>query len=100
MTIEVRRTSKEVEVSIQDTGVGLSKEAISHIFERFYRQDKSRSVEGNGLGLSIVKRIVDLHQGKIDVVSVEDGGSQFTVKLPQERTFHLPNINISKKGQG
>lgn len=100
VTIEVRRTSKEVEVSIQDTGVGLSKEAISHIFERFYRQDKSRSVEGNGLGLSIVKRIVDLHQGKIDVVSVEDGGSQFTVKLPQERTFHLPNINISKKGQG
>ena len=45
----------------------MSKEAISHIFERFYRQDKSRSVEGNGLGLSIVKRIVDLHHGRIAV---------------------------------
>lgn len=93
VTIEVKKTSKEVEVSIQDTGVGMSKEAISHIFERFYRQDKSRAIEGNGLGLSIVKRIVDLHHGTIDVVSVEDGGSQFTVKLPQDRGFHLPNLN-------
>lgn len=69
VTIRVKKTTKEVEVSIEDTGVGMSKEAISHIFERFYRQDKSRSVEGNGLGLSIVKRIVDLHQGTIDVKS-------------------------------
>ena len=85
----MKKTTKEVEVSIEDTGVGMSKEAISHIFERFYRQDKSRSVEGNGLGLSIVKRIVDLHQGTIDVKSREDGGSQFIVKLPQVRSFHL-----------
>ena len=77
VTIQVKKLSKAVEVKIQDTGVGMSKEAISHIFERFYRQDKSRSVEGNGLGLSIVKRIVDLHQGTINVVSREDGGSQF-----------------------
>lgn len=98
VTIEVKKTSKEIEVSIQDTGVGMSKEAISHIFERFYRQDKSRSVEGNGLGLSIVKRIVDLHKGTIDVVSVEDGGSQFTVKLPQEKSFHLSEkLNLAKK---
>ncbi len=98
VTIEVKRTPKEIEVSIQDTGVGMSKEAISHIFERFYRQDKSRSVEGNGLGLSIVKRIVDLHHGIIDVVSVEDGGSQFTVKFPQERSFHLSEkLNLTKK---
>ena len=89
VTIRVKKTTKEVEVSIEDTGVGMSKEAISHIFERFYRQDKSRSVEGNGLGLSIVKRIVDLHQGTIDVKSREDGGSQFIVKLPQVRSFHL-----------
>lgn len=97
VTIEVKKTSKEVEVSIQDTGVGMSKEAISHIFERFYRQDKSRSVEGNGLGLSIVKRIIDLHHGTIDVVSVEDGGSQFTVKLPQERSFHFSDKLILTK---
>ncbi len=97
VTVEVKKSSKEIEVSIQDTGVGMSKEAISHIFERFYRQDKSRSVEGNGLGLSIVKRIIDLHKGVIDVVSVEDGGSQFTVKLPQERSFHLSEKLILTK---
>ena len=97
VTIQVKKLSKAVEVKIQDTGVGMSKEAISHIFERFYRQDKSRSVEGNGLGLSIVKRIVDLHQGTINVVSREDGGSQFTVLLPQEKSFHLTEkLNIKK----
>lgn len=96
VTISVKKTSKEVEVSIEDTGVGMSKEAISHIFERFYRQEKSRSVEGNGLGLSIVKRIVDLHHGTIDVKSREDGGSQFIVKLPQERSFHITERLMKK----
>lgn len=98
VTIEVKKTTKEVEVSIADTGVGMSKEAISHIFERFYRQDKSRSVEGNGLGLSIVKRIIDLHKGNIDVRSREDGGSTFTVRLPQVRSFHISEkLNVIKK---
>lgn len=97
VTIQVKKTSKVVEVSIEDTGVGMSKEAVSHIFERFYRQDKSRSVEGNGLGLSIVKRIIDLHHGTIDVESIEDGGSKFTVCLPQERSFRLPErLNLKK----
>ena len=83
VTIDMKKTAKFVEVSIQDTGIGMSKEAISHIFERFYRSDKSRSIEGNGLGLSIVKRIIELHHGTIDVSSIEDGGSEFVVKLPQ-----------------
>lgn len=98
VTVTVKKTLKEIEVKIQDTGMGMSKEAISHIFERFYRQDKSRSIEGNGLGLSIVKRIIDLHKGTIDVVSIEDGGSEFTVKLPQERSFPFSDkLNISNK---
>lgn len=96
VTLTVKKTSKEVEVSIEDTGVGMSKEAISHIFERFYRQDKSRSVEGNGLGLSIVKRIIDLHQGIIDVESREDGGSHFVIKLPQERSFYITERLMKK----
>ncbi len=96
VTMTVKKTSKEVEVMIEDTGVGMSKEAISHIFERFYRQDKSRSIEGNGLGLSIVKRIIDLHGGIIDVESREDGGSKFIIKLPQERSFHLTERLIKK----
>ena len=67
ITIGIKKTSRDVEVSIEDTGHGMSKEVISHIFERFYREEKARSVEGNGLGLSIVKSIIDLHHGKIDV---------------------------------
>ena len=97
VTINMKKTVKFVEVSIQDTGIGMSKEAISHIFERFYRSDKSRSIEGNGLGLSIVKRIVELHHGTIDVSSIEDGGSEFSVKLPQEKIYLIPHLNIKKK---
>lgn len=85
ITIMVKKTSREVEVSIEDTGYGMSKEVVSHIFERFYREEKARSIEGNGLGLSIVKTIVDLHHGNIDVISQVDVGSTFVVKLPGER---------------
>ena len=84
VTVEVRRTPTELQVRFEDTGVGMSQDAISHIFERFYRQDKSRTIEGNGLGLSIVKRIIDLHHYKIDVESQEDVGSIFTVYIPYE----------------
>lgn len=84
VTVEVRRTPTELQVRFEDTGVGMSQDAISHIFERFYRQDKSRTIEGNGLGLSIVKRIIDLHHYKIDVKSQEDVGSVFTVYIPYE----------------
>lgn len=84
VTVEVRRTPTELQVRFEDTGVGMSQDAVSHIFERFYRQDKSRTIEGNGLGLSIVKRIIDLHHYKIDVESQEDVGSVFTVYIPYE----------------
>ena len=60
ITITMKKNSKDIEVSIEDTGIGMSKEVVSHIFERFYREDKARNVEGNGLGLAIVKSIVDL----------------------------------------
>ena len=50
ITITMKKNSKDIEVSIEDTGIGMSKEVVSHIFERFYREDKARNVEGNGLG--------------------------------------------------
>lgn len=100
--VSVKKFAKEVEVRIKDTGVGMSKETISHIFERFYRVDKSRRIEGNGLGLSIVKRIIDLHGGTIDIISKENEGSEFIVKIPQTYTFSIPEIiskdDITKKG--
>ena len=99
ITIKVKKTSKEVEVSIEDTGRGMPKEVISHIFERFYREDKARSVEGNGLGLSIVRSIIDLHHGNIDVISQVDVGSTFIIKLPNERkTFDLKEkLSLNRK---
>ena len=85
ITITMKKNSKDIEISIEDTGIGMSKEVVSHIFERFYRKDKARNVEGNGLGLAIVKSIVDLHHGKIDILSQVDVGTNFIVRLPIEK---------------
>ena len=85
ITITMKKNSKDIEISIEDTGIGMSKEVVSHIFERFYREDKARNVEGYGLGLAIVKSIVDLHHGKIDILSQVDVGTNFIVRLPIEK---------------
>jgi heavy metal sensor kinase len=71
-------------VAVRDTGIGIPEEHLAHIFERFYRVDKtrSRSEGGSGLGLSICQRIVELHNGKIEVESKVGEGSTFTVVLP------------------
>ncbi|WMT39063.1 HAMP domain-containing sensor histidine kinase [Paenibacillus sp. D2_2] len=71
-------------VIIADSGVGISKEDIPYIFDRFYKADKSRNRDagGSGLGLSIVRKIVDIHQGQISVESQPDQGTQFTVFIP------------------
>ena len=65
----------------------MSESDQSHIFERFYKADKSRNRAGRGLGLSIVKRIVDIHQGNITVQSELGKGSAFTVKVPYKRSL-------------
>ena len=71
-------------ISVEDTGVGIPKESLDKIYERFYRVDKSRSREvgGTGLGLSITKSIVLQHHGAIDVQSIEGEGTKFTVTVP------------------
>lgn len=71
--------------TVKDHGIGIPKEDIPHIFDRFYRVDKARNREtgGAGLGLAIAKRIVDSHGGNIDVVSKEGEGTSFTVTLPR-----------------
>lgn len=71
---------------IRDTGIGISEEELPYIFERFYRADKSRtrSTGGSGIGLTIVKSIVEAHGGRVSVESVINEGSRFTVTLPKE----------------
>lgn len=71
-------------LAVQDTGIGIAPEHLSHIFARFYRVDKSRSRRGGGtgIGLTIVKHLVEAHSGSIAVTSVPTLGSTFTVALP------------------
>ena len=75
-----------IEFSISDTGIGISTEAQAHIFERFYKADRSRtrSKDGSGLGLSIAKKIIEMHHGTIAVKSESGMGTTFSVLLPME----------------
>jgi len=84
VTVTVHREANGVAVSVEDTGVGIPPEEKSHIFERFYRVDRSRARNqgGAGLGLSITAHIVQLHGGHIGVESTPGVGSTFTLWLP------------------
>ena len=72
-----------VEVGVEDTGVGIPDEHLPHVFERFYKVDRSRRGEGTGLGLAIVKHIVQLHGGDVRAESREGSGSTFYFTLPR-----------------
>ncbi len=84
--IELYSEDDELRIEIYDTGIGIPKDSLPRIFERFYRVDKTRSrkMGGTGLGLSIVKHIVIIHGGKIDVQSEEGNGSRFIINLPKK----------------
>jgi two-component system, OmpR family, sensor histidine kinase BaeS len=85
-TITLRATAAQGHVMVQvaDTGEGIPEEAMPHIFDRFYRADKARGHErgGSGLGLSIAKRFVEMHQGVITVHSQSGKGTVFSIRLP------------------
>jgi two-component system phosphate regulon sensor histidine kinase PhoR len=82
--IEIKTQSAEnaVTLRVTDTGIGISQDDLPHIFERFFKADKSRTREGSGLGLAIAKHIIQAHGGKIWVESREGQGSTFGFSLP------------------
>ena len=83
-----------------DNGIGISKERLDKIFDRFYQADGShtRESEGTGIGLALTKELVELHKGKIEVESEESKGTTFTVSIPLGRE-HLKTEEIVVKDQ-
>lgn len=84
LTVRLSRDAENAYLQVSDTGMGIPEDAIGHVFERFYRVDKARSRKsgGSGLGLSIVRSIVERYRGEIRVESAVGQGSSFTVILP------------------
>ena len=82
ISILLKQANQGVEVTVSDTGIGMTQDVQNHIFDKFYKADRSGYTGSNGLGLSLVKRIVELCHGSIRVQSEPGLGSRFTVTLP------------------
>lgn len=82
VALSTRVDNESAIVSVSDTGIGISKEDLPHVFERFYKADKARSKDGSGLGLAIAKHTVQAHGGNIWAQSEEGKGSTFSFSLP------------------
>ncbi len=85
ITVKLQQLGSFAKVKIRDEGMGMSEDVQTRIFEKFYQGDKAHSIYGNGLGLSIVKKIVDICGGRIFVKSASGKGTTFIVELPLEK---------------
>ena len=82
VSLRLEKDAKEVRLIVSDTGCGIPDDAKELVFKRFYRTDKSRTMPGNGLGLSMVQAIVQVHKGRIEIRDTEGGGTTFVVSFP------------------
>ena len=85
ISVKISVAQDKISVSIKDNGIGMDSEELGMIYTRFYQIDKSHSGEGSGLGLTIVKRIVEISNGEINVQSEKGKGTTFTIILPQKK---------------
>jgi two-component system phosphate regulon sensor histidine kinase PhoR len=92
IAIQLRDKNSTLELAIEDTGYGMSQEVQVQIFRRFYREDTARSTRGFGLGMTIARRIIELHHGEITVESEEGRGTRIKITLPE-----IEPGNVSRK---
>lgn len=87
ITVNLYKEKDMIKISVKDNGIGIEKEKLKYIFDEFKQIDESmtRNSEGSGLGLSIVKSLVEMHEGKIEVKSREKQGSEFIISLPDQK---------------
>jgi signal transduction histidine kinase len=86
------RGEPAVGLSVADTGIGMSPEQVGRVFERFYRADPSGNTPGTGLGMSLVKEIVELQGGRVDLSSVPGQGTRVTLWLPLHTAAAAPAL--------
>ncbi|MGC9329958.1 MAG: sensor histidine kinase, partial [Candidatus Hinthialibacter sp.] len=84
--VHLSHDDQQVSLSVQDSGLGMTPDECEKIWDRFYRTTASQKfAKGSGLGLSIAKELVELHQGSIELISQQGQGTTFTLRLPRER---------------
>ena len=95
IVVSVTQVNQHVQLSVADTGIGIPEDQLGKIFDRFHRIDNNegRSQEGTGIGLALVKELVKIHEGRIQVYSKQGEGSVFTVTIPVGKD-HLPEDKI------
>ncbi len=92
--VNIEKKEGSIVISVKDTGIGIPTEMQRSIFDRFIQVDKtiSRNREGSGIGLSIVKSLVEMHNGKITLISEVDKGSEFIIKLPDFSIYNVEDV--------
>ena len=90
ISIELKQEADKIILTVEDSGIGMSDKVKAQIFKRFYREDTARSTRGFGLGMTITRRIVELHLGEIEIESAEAQGTTVSITLPlgQLQDYH------------
>ena len=96
----MKTNDREVMISVSDTGIGIAEELLPHIFDKFYRVENIvHTKEGTGIGLALVRGIVDYHGGRVEVASRLGAGTVFTVYLPKNMNADIGTASTSEESE-